>query len=134
MTFVEARISNPVSRGNGRASSKPPLHYKEMRFLVDTGAYLSMIPSPVLRGLGIQPFTRRRFRLANGRHIWRQVGTARFCIGRCIGEAEVIFGGEKDEPLLGVVTLESLGLAVDPRTKKLKPTEMYLMSLLEYEK
>ena len=119
MTFIEAKIANPQTGRNGTT----------VKFLVDTGAYLSVVPSPVLNKLGTHPFTRRQFRLADGKHIARRVGTARFEIEKYVGEAVVIFGEKNDEPLLGVITLESLGLTVDPRSRKLKPTEMYLMKI-----
>ena len=37
-----------------------------------------------------------------------------------------IFGEPTDTPLLGVAALEILGYAIDPRTRKLEPTEMLL--------
>ncbi len=42
----------------------------------------------------------------------------------CNTHTLVVFG---DEYLLGVVTLEELGLQVDPITGELKPLELFLM-------
>ena len=44
------------------------------------------------------------------------------------GEAHtpVILGEEGDEPLLGVVTLEILGLVLNPFNRTLQPMKMYL--------
>ncbi len=120
MTFVDAGVGNPGRLGSVR----------KVRFLVDTGAFLSVVPGAVLRGLGVRSFTVRSFRLADGRMIRRRVGVASFRFGRLVGQAEVVFGRPADESLLGVVTLESLGLEVDPRTRRLKRTKMYLMPIL----
>ncbi|MBU2530127.1 MAG: retroviral-like aspartic protease family protein [Elusimicrobia bacterium] len=121
MTYVKAKVANPYK-----------INLKiNIRFLVDTGAYLSIVPADILNKLGVKSFTKRLFRLANGQHIIRQIGTVRFYVGKYLGESEVIFGYKKDEPILGVVALESLGLAVDPRTQTLKPIEMYLMVSLK---
>lgn len=120
MTFVDAVVGHPARRRPGR----------KVRFLVDTGAFLSVVPARLLRELGVKPFTTRRFHLADGRVIKRRVGTASFQIGRELGHAEVVFGRPGDEPLLGVVTLESLGLEVDPRSRRLKRADMYLLGTL----
>lgn len=34
--------------------------------------------------------------------------------------AQIIFGPEKTEPILGVVALENVGIAVDPVSRELK--------------
>jgi predicted aspartyl protease len=39
----------------------------------------------------------------------------------------VVFGGPEMTPLMGVTTLELLGLQVDPVGGELKPLELYLL-------
>ena len=46
-----------------------------------------------------------------------------------IGASPVIFGDKEDIYLLGVVTLESLGLILDPIRRELKPLPMLLMTI-----
>jgi hypothetical protein len=46
--------------------------------------------------------------------------------GARIGGADVIFGEEGDSTLLGALTLEALGLALDPLRRELKPLPMLL--------
>ena len=46
--------------------------------------------------------------------------------GDKVGGADVIFGEEGDSNLLGATTLESLGLALDPIRRELKPIPMIL--------
>ena len=43
------------------------------------------------------------------------------------GPAPVIYGEERDEPLLGVTALESLGLVLNPFTRELHPMRMLMV-------
>jgi len=43
-----------------------------------------------------------------------------------LGGADVIFGQEDDSTLLGVLTLEALGLVLDPLKRQLKPLPMVI--------
>ena len=99
---------------------------RRIRFLVDSGAIYTVVPRPILRSLGIQAERTERFELADGTTIRRRVGTARFRIGRRTTASDVIFGGTHDEPLLGALTLEGLGLELDPMRRRLKPTRLLL--------
>jgi clan AA aspartic protease len=97
-----------------------------IEFLVDSGAIYSVVPTPILEKLGIKPLTTEKFRLADGTTIARKKGGALFKYGDRIGVADVIFGEAGDSELLGAFTLESLGLALDPLRRELKPLPMML--------
>ena len=87
--------------------------------VVDTGATYTMLPGSVLTRLGIAPYRRRTFALADGRR--REFDMARATV-RMDGEEVstiVIFGDESIAPLLGAYTLEGLGLSVDPTGQRL---------------
>ena len=94
--------------------------------LVDTGATFSVMPSSLLRRLGIEPTRTRRLRLANGQVEERQAGMAFFEVDGIDGEAMVVFGPE-NLYLLGATTLEVLLLVVDPINKQLIPEVGLLM-------
>ncbi len=94
--------------------------------LVDTGATFSVMPSSLLRRLGIEPTRTRRLRLANGQVEERQTGMAFFEVDGIDGEAMVVFGPE-NLYLLGATTLEVLLLVVDPINKQLVPEVGLLM-------
>ncbi len=96
-------------------------------FLIDSGAVYSLVPAATLESLGIRPHRTVDFTLADGRKIRRQVGDAYFELGGQGGAAPVIFGEKGDEPLLGATTLESLGLVLDPFTRRLLPMRMLLV-------
>ena len=95
-------------------------------FLVDSGAVYSVVPRAVLDRLGIRPLSSEEFRLADGSRIVRAKGIAAFRYGERIGGADVIFGEEGDSELLGALTLEALGLVLDPLRRELKPLPMVL--------
>lgn len=117
---VRVKVSNPSDGGKAF----------EQEMVVDTGAYMSILPRSVLEGLGIRPVTRRSFGLADGKtRIERDVGTANFSYKEFIGGSPVIFGEESDKALLGVLTIEALGLMVDPVKGELKPVEMFLLDV-----
>ena len=94
--------------------------------LVDSGALYSVVPTPILRRLGISPDRTETFRLADGTALTRDVGGASFEIAGRHALSPVIFGKRGDHVLLGVVTLEALGLALDPIRRRLRPIELRL--------
>ena len=117
LTYVQLRISNPARpRGGAR-----------LKFLVDSGAiYSSVVPSPILRRLGIKPGTTRSFILADGTEVKRSLGQALFQLDGIEGASPVIFGEAGDSVLLGSVSLEALGLMLDPLKRELRPLPMLL--------
>jgi clan AA aspartic protease len=121
LTILEVEVGNPA---NPRITEK-------VEFLIDSGAIYSVVPTPTLHRLGIEPISTQEFRLADGTKIVRKKGIALFKYGDKIGGADVIFGEEGDSVLLGAFTLEALGLALDPLKRELKPLPMILAALGE---
>jgi clan AA aspartic protease len=99
-----------------------------VNFLIDSGAVYSLVPAKLLKTLGIQSYKTPEFTLADGTTVTRPVGDAYFEFHGEGGAAPVIFGQEGDEPLLGVTTLESLALILDPFQRKLRPMKRVLMA------
>jgi predicted aspartyl protease len=99
---------------------------ERLEFTVDSGSTYSVVPEPVLRRLKIRPLGRETFQLANGATIVRRKGMAVFKYRQWIGGGDVIFGEKGDAVLLGVLTLEALGLALDPIKRELKPMRLMM--------
>jgi clan AA aspartic protease len=118
LTTLEIEVGNPAN----------PQGLEKVEFLIDSGAIYSVVPTPILERLGIQPLTTQEFRLPDGSKITRKKGIALFKYGDRIGGADVIFGEEGDNVLLGAFTLEALGLSLDPLRRELKPLPMVLAS------
>jgi hypothetical protein len=53
-----------------------------------------------------------------------------FKYGERVGGADVIFGEEGDSILLGALTLESLGLSLDPLRRELREIPLLLPTVL----
>jgi predicted aspartyl protease len=116
LTSVMVRISNPADGSRGI----------EAEMLVDSGAIFSVAPGDELRALGMIPEKTERFSLADGSSVTREVGIARFEIAGRSGGAPIIFGEPGDAWLLGVMSLESLGLLLDPFKRELRPMRLVL--------
>lgn len=67
--------------------------------------------------------------LADGTEIARRTGAALFRFRGEEAASTVIFGEPGDASLLGVVTLEELGLILDPVRRDLRPMPMSLAHL-----
>lgn len=104
-----------------------PKKFVQTKLIVDTGAYFSIVSANILKEAGIKPRRKQIFTLANGEKIARKVGYAVYRVNGHEGVSEVVFGEKSDKQLLGVITLESMGLEIDPRKRKLKSTELLLL-------
>jgi predicted aspartyl protease len=87
---------------------------------VDTGAVDCMAPASKLKAAGIKPEGKAVYEMADGRPVEMSYGFARVSFVGSETVAQVIFGPEDCEPLLGVVALENTGITVDPRTRTLR--------------
>jgi clan AA aspartic protease len=92
-------------------------------FLVDTGATDTIIPSNELERLGVRREGKRNYELADGTIVSYDVGYALLSVNGERVIANVVFGEEKSEPLLGVTVLDSAGFVVDPIRQVLKKIE-----------
>ena len=99
----------------------------ELELLVDTGAIYSVVPTTVLQELKIERRSTRKMRLADGSVIHRHLGIVEVEVKGEIAHSNVIFGEEKDASVLGVTSLEELGLQVDPVSGELTPLELLLL-------
>ena len=106
----------------------------ELDMLVDTGATQSIIPRAVLEALRATIVRRQTFRLANGEEIHRDVGWVGVRFNDREAHTLAVFGEAADATVLGALTLEELGLEVDPRERVLKPTVAWLLVSNDSEK
>ncbi len=116
------------------ASLAAPERTEEISLLVDTGATLSWIPRGVLERLGVTPYSRLPFTLADGRRQERDITSVLLTIDGRKAPVEVAIGEPGEEAVLGATALEGLGFMVDPVAKKLVPRDLraltYRVSLL----
>ncbi len=100
---------------------------REIELIADTGAIYTAIPKDILLDLGVRPKGKRKFKIASGEVKEFEIGEAYIEIDGEGVTTVVAFLPEGSKPLLGVTTLELLGLQVDPVTGELKPMELLLL-------
>ena len=96
------------------------------KFLVDSGAVFTLIPADLVKKLKLKPVYEKEFSLADGKVVKRKIGSAVIKLDGKEIPSPVILGKKNDAKLLGALTLESLGLALDPFERKLYPAKMML--------
>ena len=109
------------------ASLVAPTQTEEVALLVDTGATLPCIPRDILERLGVAPFSRTPFTLADGRSRERDITAVLLTVDGRKAPVPVAFGEPGEEAVLGATALEGLGLLVDPVTKKLLPRNRFAL-------
>jgi len=116
MTKVNLTIKNPAN---------PSLAAQE-NFLVDSGAHYTVIPIELVKKLNLKSSYEQDFVLADGKIIKRKVGGAIVKFENKELPVAIILGEKGDSPLLGVTTLESFGLMLDPFKRKLYHSKLML--------
>jgi clan AA aspartic protease len=116
LTYIPAKVSRPDGRGR-------PVN---VRFLVDTGAIYTVLPENIWRTLKLKPQRAVEFTLADGTTMTRQVSECRFTLEGQSATSPVVLGEAADAPLLGAVTLETLGFMINPLSRELLPMRMIL--------
>ena len=116
-TYVEAEAIGPTGKREA------------VRLLVDSGATYSLLPERVWRAIELTPQREMSFILADGTSVERQVSECLMSLVEGEGHTPVILGEPGDEGLLGVVTLEILGLVLNPFNRTLQPLRAMLMGL-----
>ena len=93
--------------------------FEEVEALVDTGATFTIVPEAVLRRLGVEPEKRGELELADGSIRAYNLGETYLQVDGDEVRSPVVFMDEGMQPVLGAVTLEIVGRAVDPARKRL---------------
>ena len=116
LTYIEGTVSVPGRRRRAR----------RIRFLVDSGAVYSVLRQGDWRALGLKPERELDFVLADGTAMTRGVSECIFELEGRRATSPVVLGETEDEALLGAVTLETLGLMLNPLNRTLQPMRMVL--------
>ena len=93
--------------------------------MVDTGATYTVIPRAMADRLGLPVDRKRRVRTANGTVELDSSWLFIDLLGQH-NPTRILIGDQVNRPLLGVVTLEEMGLGVDPSTGELRQAEAFL--------
>lgn len=116
LTKVTLKITNPEDQSKEA----------EEEFLVDSGAFYTVLPKKIVDKLNLKPSFEQKFSLADGTTIARDISSAYITFkGRKIA-TPVVLGKASDSSLMGVLTLEAFGLILDPFERKLHPAKLAL--------
>ena len=117
ITYVEAEATGPTGKREA------------VRLLVDSGATYSLLPENIWRAIELEPTREMSFSLADGTQVVRRISRCWLVLEQSEEHTPVILGEPGDEGLLGVVTLEILGLVLNPFNRTLQPLRAMLMSM-----
>lgn len=96
---------------------------QQLQALVDTGAAYSVLPGPLLESLGCRPLRAQRVLFGDGRvEEWPVTEIEVECEGRRV-TTTMLMAPPGSPVLLGAITLEGLGLGVDPLQRRLIPLD-----------
>lgn len=109
-TIIKIKVSNLTNKKS-----------VEIDTLVDTGATYTSILAEVLEELNVEKVRKVNIEFANGKVEERYMGDVYIEVENIKVPNQVIFAEKDDVVVLGLVTLESCGLTVDPINRKLVP-------------
>ena len=110
LIYIEGRVS-------GAAGQETTLE-----FLIDIGLSYSLIPDGEWQSLGLEAQREEQFRMIDGTLVSRSVSYCHIALPQAEGDTPVILGEPgDDQPLLGAVTLENMGLMLNPFSRTLHP-------------
>lgn len=95
----------------------------ELEGLVDTGALYTQVPAELMAQVGIETSSAPAVHYADGTKDTVPIAKADIALNGVEAATMVLCGKPNSLILLGAVTLESLGLGVDPIHKRLIPIE-----------
>jgi Predicted aspartyl protease len=102
----------------------------DVDFLTDTGAFFTTISVELAEKLGIRVVARTKATLANKTEV--EVGLSYAYVKILDREATLpVAIMDVPEPLLGVTTLEGLGLKVDPVSGAIEKTRTFTVGMLQ---
>jgi clan AA aspartic protease len=113
LTFIEGVVSGKKKKVT-------------IEFLVDSGAIYTLIPEKHWKAIDLKPKRKMTFTLADGTKVQRRISECHISLPQGDGHTPVILGEPGDEALLGAVTLEILGLVLNPFKRSLEPMRAML--------
>lgn len=114
LTYIEGTVTGPTAKKSS------------VSFLVDSGATYTLLNEQQWKSIGLTPTRNMVFTLADGTKVVRDISECFISLPQGEGHTPVILGVAGDVPLLGAVTLEILGLMLNPFNRTLQPINAML--------
>lgn len=114
LTYIEGTVRGPAGK------------ISPVKLLVDSGASYTLLPHDIWQAIELSPKRSVQCTLADGTTVERKVSECHIALPQGDGHTPVILGELQDEGLLGAITLEILGLVLNPFNRTLQPMRMML--------
>ena len=114
ITYIEGKVRGPLGE-------------ESIRFLVGSGVTYTVLPERVWKKIGLSPLREHEFILADGTVIKRKVSECYISLPQGECHTPVVLGEADDQATLGIVTLEILGLVLNPFKRTLQPMRMLMV-------
>jgi predicted aspartyl protease len=114
ITHVTGTVTGPTGK------------HRALPFLVDSGAIYTSLPLEDWESIELAPKRSTYLELADGTVIERQLSECHIHLPQGETHTPVILGEQGDTALLGVITLEEIGLVLNPLTRTLQPMRLLL--------
>ena len=114
LVYIEGIVKNQVKE-------------EKVRFLVDSGAFYTVLKKEIWQRLDLREISKSNFILADGTVIERGISEAILELPP-YGERHtpIVLGESEDENLLGILTPEIFGLVLDPFKRELRPARLLM--------
>ena len=122
-TYVDVTIPNPADATKSWTGS----------FLVDTGAFGSLVPRKHMEAIGLKPKGQREYRLADGKRTTYDITTADIEFEDEPVGGTIVYGEDSAVPLLGVTATNSGGFDFDRVHGQLRRTPASLLDLATHQ-
>ena len=100
--------------------------FQRVNAVVRTSSHFSIMPSPLLQMLGVDPQWTDRLRVPGGGEEEHPVAEVKIRIDDRERTTICVFGPADSQPVLGKYTLDGFGLTVNEAEGKLVPTQISL--------
>ncbi len=99
--------------------------FQRVNAVVRTSSHFSIMPSPLLQMLGVDPQWTERLREPGGGEVEHSLAEVKIRIDDRERTTICVFGPADSQPVLGKYTLDGFGLTVDEAKGKLVPADIH---------
>jgi predicted aspartyl protease len=96
--------------------------------IADSGGsfFNTWIPKKAAESIGLRELGRKKFKTINGEIVERAYGAGACMVDGAQGVSEIVFGESSDATVLGALTMEELGIKIDPKNGKITSEDVFL--------
>ena len=97
----------------------------DMEAIIDSGSFNTWIPKKRAQAIELRELGFKRFRTISGEIVEQPYGAGVCTVDGATGVSEVVFGETSDATALGALTMEELGIKIDPRNGRITREDVF---------